>query len=444
MAHSQCENTGQGSVREPTWLAALPLSPADQASATEAGQVDWPSLRWTIEWPAGAAAPGRGVLDVYGALLAAWETAGCPPDGQVESTRYALLTGMRWESRSRNDLGQRIQKPSGRHYQQLEAALEALTRTRYRIAGPPAGQLTLEIERTGGEAMSVLSRWEMPDTGGEALRVLLSPDWIRLLQADGPMARWRPSVLAALPPLGPARPLYRALSAFPPGRSEMPLRQLFASIGASANRAVPSHFHERLGPAFGALQDAGLVDGPPHCERNGEWIVQFRTPSQALSQPLSELLVATAISFGVVPNTARYLERERPARLARTIAALLTGRMVPRRSLAGMLVAWTQGDWSFDEGGNGGHVPIDWEENPRAAYLRFLSAERRTRLQVRSDVRVDEIETQVRERLAASGAKDQPLWLVRGISLAATDRALLVPSYREFEAMLVGPARRVG
>jgi hypothetical protein len=225
----------------------------------------------------------------------------------------------------------------------------------------------------------------------------------------------------------------------------MPLRQLFASIGASANRAVPSHFHERLGPAFGALQDAGLVDGPPYCECNGEeWIAQFRTPSPALSLPLSELLVATAISFGVVPNTARYLERERPARLALTIAALLTERLRPRRSLAGMLVAWTQNDWSLDEGGGGDHVPIVWEENPSAAYLRFLSAERRTRLQIRSDVRVDEIETQVRERLTASGAKDQPLWLVRGISLAATDRALLVPSYREFEAMLVGPARRVG
>jgi hypothetical protein len=297
--------------------------------------------------------PSSAVLDVYLALLWHFAQAGFPEDGVVRFSRYELLSFLGWLSKG----GKRdaTYRPSGRHYKQLKNAIRYLKWTTFVNRGPGDQVHLLDGTKMRGEqGFSILEHYALDEdddptshgsidqheyTAPKRSSVMLSRPFLRQL-ARGAKAVPVDLELFFAMPAGTPRHLIRLFSwMWHQGITALRLREVFQRLGSVQAAAVPARARQILSKAHDELVSRGVLASEPTFERrDGEWFIQyvFADPQEALS--LEQLLMARATAYGIVPAVARELSLAHRAGLMLALAAAAEERIVPRQSLASMLV----------------------------------------------------------------------------------------------------------
>lgn len=252
-------------------LAGVPLAPLGRTLPEhhftwEGGKrlLHYPHIDWAAGWAdQDDATGGEIVYPVYYSLMHELLTAECPPDGTVRFGRYGLLKSIGWESRGMNSSGGALIKPSGRHYRQLEKALQALATTTFHGGGERLPRRILSGYRILGDperSVAVFSPWFVGAfAGAEKSLVRVEVEKTTRLSTSSALAVYR--LL-----------LWMQLS----GINEVPVEEFLSRIGA-----IPAWSRERAAKrivdrACPELMDAGVLAARPTWEqRNGIFVLGF-------------------------------------------------------------------------------------------------------------------------------------------------------------------------
>lgn len=115
-------------ITEPRLTAGFPLVPMARTKRTSPTSFSIPDVGYHVTWPSNFNPPTQACEEIYMALLALDYLS----DPGVVRSRYELLKAAQNVSSSNRVKGG---KPSGRHYSELEAALDVLTALRIEHPG---------------------------------------------------------------------------------------------------------------------------------------------------------------------------------------------------------------------------------------------------------------------------------------------------------------------
>lgn len=333
-------------------LPLVPLGDGQRGSVTRGearhtfGPVEWEIVVPTHDRLDGKSPlPSHVILDVWIGLLYQWQLAGAPESGEIRFGRYEFLHLLGWLSRRQR--GGVIEKPSGRHYRQLNRAMRYLAQTTF-IATSRGVQVGHDGALfRGTQGFGLVDYWRLADDQGvrAAPSVVVFTQTAQKMLRSGPLAAIDLDVFLSLP-TGTPRQLLRLLTWLRAREQNvLPLAELFARLGSVQRHAVPARARQILSASHDWLCRRGILgEAPEYCRlEDGQWGVRysFTTPDRP-REDVVDLLVGGCVLLGVRPAMATYLATTSPMRLLEVLSAVLLGHLVPQRNLAGLIVRATQ------------------------------------------------------------------------------------------------------
>ncbi|MDV3295107.1 MAG: hypothetical protein LOY01_04710 [Brachybacterium paraconglomeratum] len=454
-------------VLEPAALAGRPLAPLGRLP-TDGGPcvrvVAYPGLDWRLVLPGTDkqldAVPAD-VVELYLWLVNQWRRM---PDeerrkaGYVDFTMGTALSELGWRPRDPEGAGKAgaAGRPSGRAYRKLQDGLRYLMELR--IASDEVTTHPSEGTGAARDEFVILQRVQLGNRGARAGRVSrhapqapssvqFSSGMVELLSAE--TVELDADVLLTLPS-GLPRALYRVLCwarhsrrNAARGTLELGVSELFQRLGYLRARATQARAREMLGPAHAVLESHGVLAQPPEhaTAKDGALVVRYAMVdlSDALTRP--ELLVAVAVSYGVVANIARDLARRFPAQLERVLAAVTIGLVVPRKGIGSAVNHYTANELPIVDNERRWLDASPCSQEPDgAAYLRWAAARRADLVRKRRATwrwrphdlpeGLTLVEDAMRNRQTRDAIESD--WLTEGLAQLRLHHDLRIPSFEQW------------
>jgi hypothetical protein len=420
-------------------------------------QLSFPGIGWRIKQPArrpGAKLPASQILDIHTSLLFLFSTAGFPEDGRIYFTRYQLLNLAGWLSPARDRRGAKVMRPGGRHYRQLDAALTYLMDAKYRNDSPNAFQVGPDGEVFRGSQWFPILQYARlaEDTPGPRSEgspvpaprcmVQFSDAFVKLIGQGALAAQMDLDLIMSLS-TGTPRQLYRVFTWMrQEGLDRITIREMFERVGSTLAEFRPARARQILTKAHGELRQRGVITAEPEYLRDaatGEYWIHyaFADPRALLTE--EEMLVQQAAAYGVSTPVSRELVVAHRLAFERVLAATTLGRLEPRKSLAPMIVHFTQRGYDIPEprvAAPGSQLPLSGLEKLEMRYL-VWAAEERTRLSAgRRDIDEAALRREV-IRLFEERMAGHPEWVVDGMVAMRLNRLLGIPTYEQYREMQI-------
>jgi hypothetical protein len=433
----------------------VPVGDSIQSNVVEeAGvrRVAYPLIGWQLAHPApapGGKFPSSAVLEVYIALIFLFRLAGMPEHGRIYFSKYQLMLLMGWLSTSAGPHGQSVSKPSGRHYRQLEAALEYLDMVRFRSESAHEWQMGPDGALFKGKQSFGILQYnrlvaDQPgsaegEDGGATSMVALSWAFMQLLAAEGEGVPMDYDLFLSLPS-GTPRHLLRMLSWMrQEGLTRIRVREAFERVGSTQTAYLPTRARQILGKGHQELIRRGLLASEPEYVKDratSEYWIEYTWGDPGVLLSEEEMLVRQATAYGVVQSTARELVVASRDQVERVLAAITLGLLQPKSSIPGLIVKGVRKGYEIHDFGrrieDEDQISLEFEL-PEMRYIRWTAEERAVRLAERPDVCGDEIRREV-EAQNALRSEPHPEWVLEGLTAMRLNHLLGVEDFALWRA----------
>lgn len=375
--HTNRDLAGIAPIREPTITVCQPIVALGETAAlshasagADAGDAPFRVVRdgdgyrtrlhasndWIVISPRFTDAPGRtaasaeAVLDVYLGLLAAFASTDPQSDNVVRFTPAEFLRGLSWGTGSQRGA------PTGRHYRQLDLALDYL-----RDASIESEPVRVRLESLLGVRIlranfSVLQSWTKSASVvgvGRPVQIeaRFSDLFAALLRDEGRLTRYCATQYARLP-RGVPRALFRYIEGLRTSATgsvaTIAVPDLLARIGSRRRNIELSRVRDLLDEPHQILVANGVLGALPSwsTSKAGELQVEYVLET---TSDIAGLAEETALTYGVTERLAADWAATRLDRLVEVLAAVSQGILTPTRSIARLLYHYVVAE----------HGPID-------------------------------------------------------------------------------------